>query len=512
MHYGSSARLACAFTILTAALAFGVSQPTIAQQEPAASSSALPIPKEREAHTRHVVHVDGRALDYEATAGNLLLRDDKDQPTASVFYVAYTLPGDHAKRPVTFLYNGGPGSSSMWLHMGSVGPRRVATIDGKTTPPPPYDIVENDQTLLDRSDLVFVDAVGTGFSVLAGKAEGKAFWGVDQDAAAFAQFVRRYVTKNDRWNSPKFLFGESYGTTRSANLVNVLQNEGMAFNGVVLVSTVLNFSTLDSSGPSDDLSYELFLPTQAAVAWYHDAIPNKPPDLAAFVEDARRFATGDYAAALARGASLDAATRSAIAQRLHGFLGLSTHFIELSDLRVAPDRFEKELLRDRNLTVGRLDGRYLGYDLDALADSPQYDPTDVAITAPFTAAFNRYVRDELHWQPDGEYKPTNYGVVNRNWQFSRAGREGGPVNVAGDLAEAMTKNPALRVFSANGYYDLATPFYATEYTLGHLGLDPALRRNVTYGFYPSGHMIYLNLPSLAALKRDLSAFYGSAAH
>jgi carboxypeptidase C (cathepsin A) len=510
MHYGSSARRACAFTLL-AALVVGNPLRTLAQQEPAASASALPIPKEREARTQGVVHVDGRALTYDTIAGNLLLRDDKDQPTASVFYVAYTVPGAHAKRPITFLYNGGPGSSSVWLHMGSVGPRRVATVDGHTTPPAPYDIVENAQTLLDRSDLVFVDAVGTGFSTLAGKGEGKSFWGVDQDASAFAQFVRRFVTKYDRWNSPKFLFGESYGTTRSANLVNVLQNEGMAFNGVVLVSTVLNFGTLGSSGPSDDLSYELFLPTEAAVAWYHDAIPNKPSDLGAFVADVRRFATGEYAAALARGASLDATTRASIAERLHGYLGLSSHFIALNDLRVSPERFEKELLRDRNLTVGRLDGRYLGYDLDAAADSPEYDPTDVAISGPFTAAFNRYVRDDLHWVPDGEYKPTNYGVVNRGWQFSRAGRDAGSLNVAGDLAEAMTKNPALHVFSANGYFDLATPFYATEFTLAHLGLDPSLDRNITYGFYPSGHMIYLNAPSLAALKRDLSAFYASAA-
>jgi carboxypeptidase C (cathepsin A) len=498
--------------LLAATLAFTFAAPLAAVRAADAPtpspSPAPPIPKERTAVTHHVVHVDGKPLAYTATAGTILLRDDKDEPTASIFYTAYTVPGPH--RPVTFLYNGGPGSSSMWLHIGSVGPRRIVTNDAGTTPPPPYRFDENPSTLLDVTDLVFVDAPATGFSTLVGKGDGKDFFGIDQDARAFAQFVRRYVAAFDRWNSPKFLFGESYGTTRSANLVNVLQNDGMDFNGVVLLSTVLNFSTLGSSGPSDDLMYPGFLPTEAAVAWYHDALPNKPATLAPFLDEVRRFAGGAYATALAQGSRLDPATRSAIVEKLHAYTGLSQAFIELNDLRIEPDRFEKELLRNRHLTVGRLDGRYVGNDLDAASDSPEYDPTDAAISGPFTSVFNRYVRDELHWRPDGEYKATNYGVVNRNWDFTRANRRRSGPNVAGDLAEAMTKNPNLRVFSANGYYDLATPFYATEYTLDHLGLAPALQAHITYGYYPSGHMVYMNPASLVKFKADLAAFYASA--
>ena len=480
--------------------------PIFAADAPA--QTALPIPKERTVVTHHTVRVGGNALAYDATAGTMLLRNEKDEPTASVFYTAYTVRGAH--RPVTFLFNGGPGSSSMWLHIGSVGPRRIVTNDAGNTPPAPYRIAENPSTLLDRSDLVFIDAVGTGFSTLAGKGDGKEYYGVDQDARAFAQFIRRFVAKYDRWNAPKFLFGESYGTTRAANVVNVLAGQGMDFTGVILLSTVLNFATLDSSGPSDDLVYPLFLPTEAAVAWYHDKIPNKPADLPTFLGTVRTFAAGDYMTALARGASLDPSTRAAIVDKLSAYTGLSKAFVALSDLRVGPDRFEKELMRDRRLTVGRLDGRYLGADLDATSDSPEYDPTDAAISGPFTSVFNAYVRDDLKWQPEREYKPTNYGVVNRNWDFKRAGRDAGATNVAGDLATAMTKNPNLRVFSANGYYDLATPFFATDYTLAHLGLAPALAAHVTYGYYPSGHMVYMNPPSLVNLKSDLASFYASA--
>ena len=477
------------------------------------SPSPAPVPAPKHYVTHHAIRVGGADLAYTATAGTILLVDAKDEPEASVFYTAYVRNGDAAKRPLTFFYNGGPGSSSGWLHMLSFGPRRVEVRNPGLTPAAPYALVDNQQTLLDRSDLVFVDAVGTGFSRIVGKGKPETFYGIDQDAKAFAQFIRRYVTANDRWNSPKFLFGESYGTTRSAVLVDRLQNDGMDFRGVVLLSSILNFS-LDSTLPTDDAAYPLYLPTQAAVAAYHHALPNQPTDLPAFLAEVRAFAAGPYASALALGDRIPPATRDAIVARLHAYTGLSPNYLALSNLRVTNDRFEKELFRDRGRTLGRLDGRFLGIDIDPVADSPEYDPTDPAITGPVTATLNRYVRDELGYRTNDEYRTTNYPEVGDHWDFRRSpGAEPNnfpAANVAGDLKDAMTKNALLHVFSANGYYDFATPFFATEYTLDHLALDPSLRRNVSYGYYESGHMVYLDPSARARLRADLDRFYEAA--
>jgi len=472
-----------------------------------------PVPPERTVVTHHRVPVNGRTLPYSATAGTLLLKNDRGEPTASVFYVAYTEEGAAPeRRPITFLYNGGPGSSSIWLHMGSVGPKRVQTPGASAAPAAPFTLTDNPYTLLDKSDLVFVDAVGTGFSRVVGRGQGKDFWGVDEDARAYGQFIQTYLSRNGRWNSPKFLFGESYGTTRSANLVNYLQNRGTAFNGVVLLSTVLNFTMLGAQTGGAEYSYVAFLPTEAAAAWYHNRLPNRPADLSSFLQTVREFAAGEYASALMQGDRLDQARYNAVAAKLHAFTGLSESYIRESNLRIPPDRFEKELFRAQGQTVGRLDARFLGYDLDVAADSPEYDPSDVGMSGAYVGAFNDYVRKELHFTTDQEYRPTNYGVVNRSWNWNRGSRSSrAATDVSADLKEALTKNPHLLVFSANGYYDVATPFFGTEYTLTHLGLPAELQRHIRYGYYESGHMVYLNTDALAKMKADLASFYDAAA-
>jgi carboxypeptidase C (cathepsin A) len=482
-----------------------------ADPAPDASSAPKPMPPSvPTAVTHHIAHIAAPDMRYTATAGTVLLRDDKDEPNASVFYVAYTAQGLGAKerRPITFSYNGGPGGSSALVHMGAFGPRTVVTTNGAQTPPPPYDIVDNANSLLASSDLVFIDAVGTGFSRLVGKGTGKDFYGIDQDGHAFEQFIRRYITTNDRWNSPKFLAGESYGTTRSAVLVKMLQDDGIAVSGVTLMSNVLDFATLEG-GPGDDLPYWLYLPSEAAVAAFHNKLSPKPPDLAAFLTGVRNFAQGPYASALARGASLPPAERDRIAAQLAADTGLPVDYLVRSNLRVPPERFEKTLLGPDEMTLGRYDARFSGFDLDPIADSAEFDPSSDAIFAAFTASFNRYIREELHYRTDAEYRFLSIDI-NRAWDFKRKGADTF-VDVSGDLASALTQNSYLHVFSANGIYDLATPFFATEYTLGHLGINPALQAHITFGFYPSGHMIYLNPVAHAALAHDLEAFYSKAA-
>jgi carboxypeptidase C (cathepsin A) len=491
--------------------------PAYADEAPAAGSKtdaakAAPIPKELKSTTHHSVTVGGKSIGYDATAGTLLIKNDKDEAVASMFYVAYTA-GD-SKRPVTFIFNGGPGSSSMWLHMGSFAPVRVVTPDAQSTPPAPYDLAPNPYSLLDKSDLVFVDAIGTGFSRVVGKGEGKDFYGVDQDVSAFGRFIQRYISLNARWNSPKFLLGESYGTTRAAGLSAWLERRGLALNGVVLVSSWLD-PYVDFFGPNyaTDEPYELYLPTMAATAWYHDKIPNKPADLAAFVQQAREFALGEYATALTKGDKLTPAERQAIAAKLSGFIGLSPQYILEAKLRVTPDRFQKELLRGEARTTGRLDARYTGIDHDSAGESPESDAASDAFGPAFVASFNNYVRTELKFETDMSYKPTAYDVGNDwDWSHNIDGNKSPLFDVAEDLRIAMTEDPHLQVFSANGYYDFATPFLETEYTLDHMGLDDSLQKNLHYGYYESGHMIYMHVPALRQLKADLAKFYDDATH
>jgi len=500
--------------VLALVVVLGLFQVDFSAAADAPSNGPSDLPA-RTAVTHHQIVVDGHVLRYTATAGFTMLRDKADEPTAAMFSVSYALDGPaHATRPVTFLWNGGPGSSSVWLHMGSFAPVRVATND---TGPigPPGKMVENEDTLLTATDLVFVDAPGTGYSRIVGKGTKDDFYGVDQDARAFTQFIQRWLTQNDRWGSPKFLIGESYGTARAANVVNRLEAAGVGINGVVLISSYLDLSALDPATAGDDRVYVNFLPSEAAVAWYQNALPARTGTLESFLDGVRAFAAGPYATALLQGDTLPASERDRIVQTLHADLGLSTSYIEEANLRIDPTHFEKELLRDRGLIVGRLDGRFLGYDLDRTADSPSYDPTtDMMIEDVFVSEFNRYVHDDLHFDDNQPYLPENYGEVGQAWNFSRD--QSDPQvstfdpNLIPDLARALTVNPTLRVFAANGWFDLASPFFGTELALRHLGIAPELRSHVTLGYYPSGHMIYLNPASRHKLRADIASFIGAA--
>jgi carboxypeptidase C (cathepsin A) len=440
----------------------------------------LPVPKEGASVSHHQVSVDGQDIGYTATAGNLLIRKG-DDAVASMFYVAYTRDGvtDLERRPVMFFYNGGPGSSTIWLHMGSFGPRIVETANAQPSGPAPYRVVNNGHSLLDRSDLVFIDAVGTGFSKVAGKGKTKDFWSVDGDVDAFANFITRYVTLNRRWNSPKFLFGESYGTLRSAALAYHLHEQGMDMNGVVLLSSALNLGTLFS--PLGDEPLENILPTYAAVAWFHDKLPRKPADLGAFLQEVRDYAVGGYAQALAKGHTLPAAQLDAVAQKLHEFTGISVQYLKQANIRLEPGRFRKELLRDERRSLGRYDGRFEGIDLDAAGEAPGADPSQSAVEGAFVAAFNSYVAGELNYSQDSPYEALNFEIFEK-WDFKHKlpAYLGFPVPypmvfVNADLGQAMRENPHLKVLSANGYFDLATPFFGTERDLNQMELDPSLR-------------------------------------
>ncbi len=484
-------------------------------QRPAPSPSAEP--REESSVTEHTIRIGERTIPYRATAATIILRNDSGAPIGSLYYTAYTRSdaGDASRRPLAFIYNGGPGSASMWLHMGAFGPRRIVTTDAAPTPPPPYQLVDNANSLIDVTDMVFIDPVGTGFSKPVGKGTGRDFWGLDEDAASLAQFVRLYVTRNARWNSPKFLIGESYGTTRSAVLVNRLQSrEGMAFNGVVLISSVLDFETL-SFAPGHDLSYELYLPSYAAGAAYHRLIP-QPRDLAAFLDSVRQFARGPYAAALDRGSSLGADERAAVVRRLVAFTGLSEDYWNRADLRVALRQWMAEANRAHGQNTGRLDARFTGPMMDLLTENGEGDPQSDAITGAYTAAINSYLRDELRF-PGGDERYVGSGGVQWSWVRQPMGGRGGGGGgggrmgapyVGGDLAQALVTNPNLRVEVENGYYDMATPFFATEYTMDHLGLPAELRSHIALKYYEAGHMMYLREPDLAALKANIARFIG----
>src|SRR5579884_3105130 len=478
----------------------------------------LPVPPETSSATDHEITLDGKTIRYTATAGTLLIDGDDEKPYGSVFYVGYTAKGatDPRTRPVTFLYNGGPGSASLWLHMGSVGPVRVVTSSPEATGPGPYQIVPNQYSLLDKTDLVFVDAVGTGFSRPVGKATMKNFAGTDQDVAAFAKFIQRYISVNHRWNSPKFLFGESYGTTRSAALVDSLENAGMSFNGVILMSTILNYYTM---APGMDNVFIGNLPSYAAIAWHYEKIQHKGSDEKAFLNEVRAFARGPYSEALAQGHNLSAAQTDAIATKLAGYTGLSVQYIKEANLRISPTRFRKELLRDKRMIIGRYDARFQGPDVDAAGENPGYDPSSTGITGAFVTAFHDYLDRDLKYSTDEPYYSSGRNII-QSWDWDHHPPGGGfgggqrPLRepyVAGDLADAMRKDPHLKVFSANGLFDLATPFFKTEFDLAHMNLEPRLRQNIEFGYYPSGHMIYLNVEALKQLKADLANFYSQAA-
>ena len=466
--------------------------------------------------THHVWAAGGRTIPYTATAGTLTLRDDEGKPIASMFYVAYV--ADHARgdshRPVTFFYNGGPGSSTLWLHMGSVAPVRVHTDSPQSTHNAPFDVEPNPDSLIDKSDLVFLDAIGTGFSRPLGDTKLEAFWGVDQDLDAFTRGIQRYITINERWNSPKFLFGESYGTTRSAGLAYMLQDHGIQLNGVTLLSSILNYGIRQ---PGYDQTYIAYLPSFAATAWYHNRIPNRPADLASYLAEVRAYARGPYATALAKGQDLSSEEKAAVARQLSAYTGLSQQFLINANLRVDLNRFRTEVLRDQGQIVGRYDSRFTGFNPDAGAENAEYDPSDTGITGAFVAAFQSYLADQLDFRSELTYRPTHYDRTLM-WDFKHKppGAQGpygtqSNVDVAVDLAAAMRENPHLMVESLNGWYDMATPFFGTEYDLGHMELPPPVKGNLRFSYYPSGHMVYLNPEALRMMKGDVARFYDAAA-
>ena len=470
------------------------------------SGKALPPDlKDEIVSGEHTLTVDGRTIPYIATAGRIVLRTEEGKPQAAIFFVAYTRSGvdDPARRPITFSFNGGPGSSSVWLHLGLLGPRRVLSGDVGDPQPPPYRLVDNAYSLLDVTDLVFIDPVSTGYSRAAEAEKAKQFHGVEQDVESVADFIRLYTTRYQRWLSPKFLAGESYGTTRAAGLAGHLQEKhGMYLNGLLLISTVLDFQTVHFE-VGNDLPYMLFLPTYTATAWRHGRLP---PDLQAALPralaEAEAFAAGDYALALLRGDALQGEERAAIAARLARLTGLSQGYVERTNLRVEIFRFTKELLREQRRTVGRLDSRFTGIDRDAAGEEFSYDPSYAAIQGPYTAALNDYVRRELGFASDLPYAVLD--GLYETWDFSKHANK--YLNVAETLRDAMTKNPFLKVFVAGGYFDLATPYFAAAYTFSHLGLDPELAQNISTATYAAGHMMYVHEPSLARLKDDMAAF------
>jgi carboxypeptidase C (cathepsin A) len=475
-----------------------------------APTPAPPTAAAPDAVTERTITLGGRPYAYTARAGTITLENQKGEPTCRMFYTAFTLTGaDSRTRPVTFLYNGGPGSSTIWLRMGSFGPMRVQVGDARPTPNAPFNLVENQYSLLDRTDLVFVDAPGTGFSRIIGAGTPKDFFGVDPDVAAFGQFVSRYITTFDRWNSPKFLFGESYGTPRSAMLVNYLQNHGIGINGVVLLSSILDFGldwdvnfTPTAIG-GGDWAFPLYLPTEAAASWYHNMLPGPATTLQVLLPQVEQFAMNEYLNALAQGAKLSPATYNDVVAKLHQYTGLSEQYIRNSNLRIPYWRYQTELLRNSGEVTGRYDARYTSFMLDRIADRQQFDPVDSAIDAAFVATGNYFLRQILHYNTTLIYRPVIQ--VFRQWDWKHNGNL--PTNTAQDLANAMAFNPNLRVFSANGYYDFATPFWATVYTLNHLNLPPQLQANISYGFYESGHMVYLHAPALARFHDDLERWY-----
>ncbi len=500
--------------LLTGALQMPAQNPPA--PTPAKESKEKPIPPEHSSVTHHELSVNGKSIKYTATAGTLLINGEENKPYGSFFYVAYTEDGvaDSRTRPVTFLYNGGPGSASIWLHMGSVGPVRVVTDSPEATGGSPYKLVANQYSLLDRTDLVFVDAVGTGYSRPVGNGTEKNFAGTDEDVAAFNKFVARYITVNQRWNSPKFLFGESYGTTRSAALVDSLQRAGISCNGVILMSTILNYF---EGAPGLDNEMIGYLPSYAAIAWHYNKVGKKTGDLSAFLNEARAFARGPYAAALAQGQNLPDSERDATAAKMSAFTGLSVAYIKEANLRVDPSRFRKELLRGEREILGRYDARFEGTDYDAAGDTPGYDPSSTGITGAFVSVFHDYLGRELKYSSTETYYVSGPNLI-RSWDWNHhapgQGQQQQPLRepyVVGDLADAMRKDPHLKVFSANGLYDLATPFFKTEYDLAHMNLEPKLRGNIEFAYYPSGHMIYLNVDALKQLHSDLEAFYAKAA-
>jgi carboxypeptidase C (cathepsin A) len=487
------------------------SEKSAEEKEEESSTPATP----RAQSTRHELRLDGQVLKYTATVGWLILVDNKKgKPIARFGYTAYTLDGvkDPARRPVTFAFNGGPGSASIWLHMGVLGPRRVVVNDGGYAPPPPSQLVDNEYSILDATDLVMIDPVGTGFSKPVGKAKGKDFWGVDQDIESVGAFIKRYVTENGRWGSPKYVLGESYGGVRGAGLANHLQSKlGMNLNGLIMISPYFNVVSGDD-GLAIDLPHVLYLSAFAATAWYHDALADKPASLDTYMTEVERFAIEEYAPALLKGYAITAEEKQAIAGQLARYTGTSAAFWQRADLRVTHVEFLQELMRDRGLIAGRIDSRFSGPSLNALNDVMDYDPFFPAVGPAFTAAFREYLHSELKFDESDDYVVSG-GLYNKwDWSHEQPGADGDendkvPVtNVLPDLAVAMTMNPGLHLLVEQGRYDLATPVHALKYNLDRLRLTPETRGRIHVNYYDAGHMMYLHEDSARRFRENVVGF------
>ena len=465
------------------------------------------IKEETPITTAHQLTLADTTLSYTATTGKMPLKDGTDKIVAQIFYTAYTLDseGDSAERPLIFIFNGGPGSASIWLHMGALGPRRVDMGAEGFMPPPPFRLIDNTYTWLDLGDLVFIDPVGTGYSRASDPAENKKYWGLEADLEAVGEFIRLYLSRNGRWTSPLYLAGESYGTTRAAGLAGHLIDRGIAFNGIVLLSTVMNFQTLRFT-KANDLPYTLYLPSYCAAAHYHKQLDDdlQARDLRGLLQEVADWSDTDYTMALAKGDRLGKAEREAVAAQLSRYTGLSLRFILGADLRINILSFCKELLREDKRAVGRLDSRFVGIMASAEGQTFDFDPSMHAIVPPYTAVYNQYVREALGYRTDLNYEILSF-EVHRNWQY-----EGGIFpDTSEGLRAAFAKNPFMKVMVAQGYYDLATPFHAAYYSLAHMGLDASLRDNIIIEEYQAGHMMYLHEASLAKLKADVTAFIQS---
>jgi len=465
--------------------------------------------------TRHRLSTPGRSFEYAATAGTLVIQDDEGRPIANMGYTAYTRSGvPPASRPVLFAFNGGPGSSSVWLHLGLLGPKRIVVNDAGITPPAPVRMVDNEFSILDRADIVLIDPVGTGFSRATCARNDADFWGVDVDAESVGRFIAQYVTDNHRWASPKYLLGESYGTIRAAVVANYLRiRRSLNFNGVILLSVAIDLEAVYTDLPGNDRTYSLFLPGFAAVAWYHNKLPRQRGPLEPFLAEVRRYASGPYLSLLAKGNGLSEAELDAAAEDIHNYTGLSAAYLKAAHLRVSESAFNQELLRSERRTISRLDARYTGDTQDPLQKTADYDPMLSQLGAVYTSAFQDYLRGELNIQRPQEYRTSAYLFIGDKWDYSHrvmglVGEKQPMVNAGVDLAQTLVQDPSLRVMSLNGYFDVGSPFSASEYMISQMRIPPSAVSRIQMKYYEAGHMMYLHMPSLRQLKRDLDAFVG----
>jgi carboxypeptidase C (cathepsin A) len=468
-----------------------------------------PIPEPQVSTTQQNVQINGKTIALTAKAGTQLLRDENNEPIALFGFTSYTQNDPEPNRPIMFAYNGGPGSSSFWLHMGVLGPKRIVVNDPDFTPAAPYQLVNNDYSILDVADLVMIDPVGTGLSVPVGKAEFKDFWGVDQDIRSISLFITQYLIQNGRMNSPKYLLGESYGTFRNAGVMDKLLSQGIAMNGVIMVSAVFDLRTL-LFPPHDDLPYIVHFPTYAATAWYHDMLSGKGDDLEAFIEEVRQFTENEYMPTLFKGDQLTGEDKRAMAIQLESYSGVSEDIWMNADLRLTAGEFFAELLRNEGETVGRLDSRYSGIQQDLIGQTADYDPQSAAISPAYITGFLHYFHNELGVSHDQLYSITAGRREGFKWDWSHAGNErwgtSAAINTGLDMARALTRDPNMKVLILNGYYDLATVFYGVEHSINHLGLPPEIKENIVMKYYPAGHMMYTHPPSLEQFKKDVAEF------